>query len=142
MHLSVRLFALLRERAGSERLELGQLPEPLDVAGLKRELERRLPALGPLGFVRGVIGTSYVPDDTPLQEGQEVSLLPPVSGGAPVCRGDRVADLEAYGLVTGRPTRRAGRQPPPHLGRPPGHGETARSRSPCPAAGSGCPSAA
>jgi molybdopterin synthase catalytic subunit len=29
------------------------------------------------------VGTSYVPDDTVLAEGDEVSLLPPVSGGAP-----------------------------------------------------------
>jgi len=53
------------------------------VAGLKRELQARHPELGPLDGVRGVVGTTWVDDDTPLCEGQDVSLLPPVSGGAP-----------------------------------------------------------
>lgn len=82
MKITVRLFAGLRERAGADALELEGLPEPLDVAGLKRALEERRPELGPLGFVRGVVGTAYVPDGTALADGDEVALLPPVSGGS------------------------------------------------------------
>lgn len=83
MRLTVRLYAGLRERAGASALELDDLPEPLDVAGLKRELARRHPALGDLASARGVLGTRYVPDATALADGAEVSLLPPVSGGDP-----------------------------------------------------------
>ena len=83
MRLSIRLFAGLRERAGRELLELEDLPEPLDVAGLKRVLQERSPELGSLISARGVVGRSYVPDTTALADGQEVALLPPVSGGAP-----------------------------------------------------------
>ena len=83
MRLEVRLFARLRERAGAEVLALDGLEHGLDVAGLKRALVERHPELGPLDSVRGVVGTRYVPDDTVLAEGDEVSLLPPVSGGAP-----------------------------------------------------------
>ena len=54
----------------------------LDVAGLKRRLEERHPELGSLSAVRGVLGTSYVQDSTRVVEGAELSLLPPVSGGA------------------------------------------------------------
>jgi molybdopterin synthase catalytic subunit len=82
MQITVRLFAGLRERAGVDALELADLPEPMDVAGLKRALEERRPELGPLGFVRGVVGTAYVPDGTALADGDEVALLPPVSGGS------------------------------------------------------------
>jgi molybdopterin synthase catalytic subunit len=82
MHITVRLFAGLRERAGADEIHLADLPEPLDVAGLKRELGARRPELGPLGFVRGVVGTEYVPDRTALADGDEVALLPPVSGGS------------------------------------------------------------
>ncbi len=82
MELVVRLFASLRERAGGEELHLSDLPADLDLAGLKRELERRHPELGDLGHVRGVLGTRYVPDDTPLGDAGEVALLPPVSGGS------------------------------------------------------------
>lgn len=89
MDLSVQLFASLRARAGTPLLELRGLPQELDVAGLKRELERRHPELGPLDHVRGVLGTSYVRDDVRLTPGAVVSLLPPVSGGAP----DDDADL-------------------------------------------------
>jgi molybdopterin synthase catalytic subunit len=88
--LSVRLFAVLRERAGAPVLRLTGLPDELDVTGLKRELARRHPELGDLSSVRGVLGTSYVPDGTRLEEDAEVALLPPVSGGA----GDTDADLE------------------------------------------------
>lgn len=83
MRLTLRLYAGLRERAGVAELALDDLPEPLDVAGLKRELERRFADWGSLVAVRGVVGTRYVADSTPLSDGQEVSLLPPVSGGAP-----------------------------------------------------------
>ncbi len=83
MQLSVQLFASLRERAGVPRLELQDLPEPLDISALKRELTLRHPELGDLAHVRGVLGTSYVKDDTLLTPGALVSLLPPVSGGAP-----------------------------------------------------------
>ncbi len=82
MRLRILLFAALRERAGAGEVELSGLPEPLDVGGLKRELERRLPELGALSSVRGVLGARYVDDRTPLEEGDEVALLPPVSGGA------------------------------------------------------------
>jgi molybdopterin synthase catalytic subunit len=82
VRLAVRLFAVLRERAGTARLVLDDLPGGLDVAGLKRELARRHPELGDLGAVRGVLGTRYVPDATPLDGAEELALLPPVSGGS------------------------------------------------------------
>ncbi len=82
MRLTVRLYASLRERAGREMLVLEDLPEPLDVGGLKRVLSERHGELGNLAAVRGVLGTSYVPDGAPLADGQEVALLPPVSGGS------------------------------------------------------------
>lgn len=82
MKIQIRLFAGLRERAGQERLELQDLPQGLDVQGLKRELALRHPELGDLSSVRGVLGTVYVQEDTLLEEGQLVSFIPPVSGGA------------------------------------------------------------
>ena len=81
MRLRVLLFAALRERAGAGALDLDDLPAGLDVGGLKRELERRLPELGSLDSARGVLGTQYVADDALLPDSGEVALLPPVSGG-------------------------------------------------------------
>ena len=83
MRVRILLFASLRERAGAGELELRGLASPLTVGALKRELERQRPELGPLEAVRGVLAERYVPDDTPLGDGDELALLPPVSGGAP-----------------------------------------------------------
>jgi molybdopterin synthase catalytic subunit len=82
VRLTVRLFASLRERAGCESVVLENVPAGSDVAAAKRLLEARRPELGPLQSVRGVLGTSYVPDATRLSDGDELALLPPVSGGS------------------------------------------------------------
>ncbi|MCB9916505.1 MAG: molybdenum cofactor biosynthesis protein MoaE [Planctomycetes bacterium] len=82
MKVRVLLFAALRERAGESELLLDELEDGLSVGALKRELARRRPELGELAHVSGVLGTEYVSDDTPLREGAELALLPPVSGGA------------------------------------------------------------
>ena len=81
MDLRVRLFAALRERAGTDELQVEGLPEGVDIAGLKAELERRHPELGDLSHIAGVVGTEYAPEDRVLVAGDEVALLPPVSGG-------------------------------------------------------------
>jgi len=77
----VLFFAGLRERAGRGELVCPDLPDELDLGGLKRLLAERHPRLGDLSHVSGVIEERYVPDETPLRPGQEVALLPPVSGG-------------------------------------------------------------
>jgi len=79
--IQLRLFAGLRERAGCERLLLEDLPAGLNVGELKRLLADRHPELGDLSAVRGVLGTAYVTDETPLGPDCEVSFIPPVSGG-------------------------------------------------------------
>lgn len=81
MDLELSLFAALRERAGRPNVRLEGLPDELDVAGLKREVAQRLPELGDLTSIAVVIGTDYVPDDTPIRAGDRIALLPPVSGG-------------------------------------------------------------
>ena len=86
MKLVVQLFAVLRERAGTGELVLEALPDTLDVGGLKREISTRHPELGDLSHVAGVVGTQYARDDTPISEGDQVALLPPVSGGSPDAR--------------------------------------------------------
>ena len=83
MDLVVRLFASLRERAGRTELVLADLPATLDVEALVREIERRHPELGKLAHVSVVIGTNYAKPGSVLHTGDAVSLLPPVSGGAP-----------------------------------------------------------
>ena len=75
MRVTVRLFAGLRERAGTARLELDGVSRVGDVwakLGLGDE---------PGGLLYAVNRKYAGPDDT-LHDGDEVALIPPVSGGA------------------------------------------------------------
>jgi molybdopterin converting factor subunit 1 len=76
----VRLFASYREAAGTNRLETS-LRTGASVNDLLMSLEDRLPVLRQ---TRGLVAVnhSYVQPDTILQDGDEVALIPPVSGGS------------------------------------------------------------
>jgi len=77
MRVTVRLFAGLRERAGTGRQDL----ELRNGAAV----EDVWPALGlgeePAGLVYAV-NRAYVERDQALEDGDEIALIPPVSGGA------------------------------------------------------------
>lgn len=75
MRVTVRLFAALRERAGTGRLELDGVEHVGDVwarLGLGDE---------PSGLLYAV-NREYVERGRALADGDEVALIPPVSGGA------------------------------------------------------------
>jgi MoaE-MoaD fusion protein len=106
VNVAVRLFAGLRERAGAGSREL-ELPDGATVADV-------WPALGlgeePAGLLYARNRTYVAPDEV-LADGDEVALIPPVSGGAddvrltekPLSLDDAlrsVADDEAGALAT------------------------------------------
>ncbi|PKB73083.1 MAG: molybdopterin converting factor subunit 1 [SAR202 cluster bacterium Io17-Chloro-G7] len=81
MDLSVRFFALYRERAGTNTHRL-QLPEGATVADLTDEVRRLFPRLAPPEVkIVVAVNTDYAEPDTVLQNGDDVCLIPPVSGG-------------------------------------------------------------
>jgi molybdopterin converting factor subunit 1 len=77
MVVHIRLFAALRERAGRDRLEL-ELPEGARVADALAAVDH---LAGGLSLVLAV-NREYAPEDQTLQAGDELALIPPVSGGA------------------------------------------------------------
>jgi molybdopterin converting factor subunit 1 len=77
MNVRVRLFAVLRERAGAEEVEL-ELPEGARVSDA---LERLAGLAGGTRVVMAV-NREYAGPDQPLSPGDELALIPPVSGGA------------------------------------------------------------
>lgn len=79
----MRLFASLRERARADRVVVAGLREGATLGELKAELARLHPEIGSLAHAAGVVGTAYADDARTLRAGDEVALLPPVSGGAP-----------------------------------------------------------
>jgi MoaE-MoaD fusion protein len=74
VRVTVRLFAGLRERAGWSRLEIdaGQVADVWPALGLGVEPDGLLYA----------VNREYAQPDRALAEGDEVALIPPVSGGA------------------------------------------------------------
>jgi sulfur-carrier protein len=79
--LSVRLFAVARELAGCERLDL-ELPEGSTVGQLRSRLAEAHPALAAvLPHVLFAVGSEYAGDDAVVAAGSEVACIPPVSGG-------------------------------------------------------------
>jgi molybdopterin converting factor subunit 1 len=77
MSVTVRLFAILRQRAGSDRIEL-ELPEGARVADALQAVDH---LAGGLSLVMAV-NREYAAADHPLSPGDELALIPPVSGGA------------------------------------------------------------
>ncbi len=84
MRIHVRLFASLREAAGEDTFTL-DVPEGTTVRDLVRRVHERFPQTeGIAGAIYAAVNNRYVNPDTPLKEGDEVALFPPVSGGESV----------------------------------------------------------
>ncbi len=81
--VSVRLFAGLRERAGAAHVDV-ELPDEATVADLLAAME-----LGPRSCV-AAINREYAGPESRIAPGDEVALVPPVSGGAGPVRRVRV----------------------------------------------------
>jgi molybdopterin converting factor subunit 1 len=81
IRVTVKLFAILREKAGISEVKL-ELPAGSTLRGLLELLARRYDALGGLlAKVACAINQEYVSDDPLLADGDEIALIPPVSGG-------------------------------------------------------------
>lgn len=81
MQLSVRLFASIREALGTNSLSI-DLPDGATVATLTHEIQARYPALRVIPETRVSVNYEYVDSDHRLKEGDELALIPPVSGGS------------------------------------------------------------
>jgi molybdopterin converting factor subunit 1 len=81
MLIKVRLFATLRQMAGWSGKEL-EAPEGSSVQDLILQLEQEYPSLTLTGRTFYIaVNEEYAQPGRVLQAGDEVALLPPVSGG-------------------------------------------------------------
>jgi MoaE-MoaD fusion protein len=107
MVVRIRLFAMLRERAGASELSL-ELP---DGACVRDALAAPAVAslAGGLPLVLAV-NREYASEDAPLSAGDELALIPPVSGGAGpgAAGGESPAGGDAGGAAGGDATGAAG----------------------------------
>jgi molybdopterin converting factor subunit 1 len=81
MVITVQLFAILRDRAGLSQTTL-QLQCGATVQSASMILGERFPAIQPfLSKLAYAVNQQYVPSSAELHEGDELALIPPVSGG-------------------------------------------------------------
>ena len=80
MKLEILLFGIGREIVGSSKLQF-DLDEPLDVKSFKNVLEAKYPKMTHLSYYKVAVNQEFAKDDQLLKEGDEVALIPPVSGG-------------------------------------------------------------
>ena len=81
MTIRVKLFAVLRERAGVSECAL-ELSDDATVADAREVLLGRLPALrAQIGSCAYAVNRAYVKPNASLRDGDELALIPPVSGG-------------------------------------------------------------
>ncbi|MBT98909.1 MAG: hypothetical protein CL902_09825 [Dehalococcoidia bacterium] len=81
MELNVRLFALYRERAGRTTVSV-TVPDGATVDDLTDEVRRQFPNLAPPEVkIVVAVNADYAGSQVVLQAGDDVCLIPPVSGG-------------------------------------------------------------
>ncbi len=81
MQIRVRLFAILRDRAGTAEMTL-DVPANSSVGAAITSVGERTPAVREfLSRTAFAVNREYVKPDHVLNDGDELALLPPVSGG-------------------------------------------------------------
>ena len=81
MKVRVRLFAGLKELIGQQDITV-DLPEGASVGDLREKLRRDIPRLASfLPSLVCAVNEEYRLTEYPLHDGDEVALIPPISGG-------------------------------------------------------------
>jgi molybdopterin converting factor subunit 1 len=81
MRVTVRLFARLRDLAGSGEM-VREVPAPATVHSVWRDLVNEMPGLSDYEKTMSVaVNADYSRMSAAVQDGDEVAFLPPVSGG-------------------------------------------------------------
>ncbi len=87
MQVTVRLFALARQRAGRPEIVV-DLEGPATVGALRSVLGAAYPELAAMiPSLMFAVENEYATDDTPIAPGAEVAAIPPVSGGTSFAKG-------------------------------------------------------
>ena len=80
MKITLLAFGIAKEIFGNRKLEI-ELPEHSTTADLKAVLNTQHPALQQLAVYRIAVNDEYTAADLMIKEGDEVAIIPPVSGG-------------------------------------------------------------
>ena len=81
MRIRVRMFAILRQSAGTDALDL-DLPDGATAQEASQAVAQRFPQIKNfLGKIALAVNHEYADANRPLADGDELALLPAVSGG-------------------------------------------------------------
>jgi MoaE-MoaD fusion protein len=99
IRVRVRLFAMQREAAGTRELRV-EVSSGATVADAWAAAVAAVPALAPgRASLRFAVNGTYAAEDAPLEDGDEVACIPPVSGGSGDDAGtdarDRILEIRA-----------------------------------------------
>ncbi len=121
----MRFFALYRERAGASGRGW-ELPESATLAELLREIRGAYPDLAPPDVeIVAAVNEEYAEGGLMLREGDEVALIPPVSGGGAAM--DRPSS-HAVGDLCETPDLSPHHPNHPHPNLPPSRGKGQKGR--------------
>ncbi len=82
VELTIRLFATLKDRAGSERIRVSLPDGPATAGDVLAAVAADYPTLAPaLRSTLVAVNRAFAGPETPVVAGDEVALFPPVSGG-------------------------------------------------------------
>ena len=80
MKITILAFSIARDIFESSSIEI-ELPERSTTADLKAYLNSQYPALQQLATYLIAVNSEYSSEQTIIQEGDEIAIIPPVSGG-------------------------------------------------------------
>jgi molybdenum cofactor cytidylyltransferase len=90
--LTIRLFAIARQKAGKPEIEVELPALPATVGDLRLALAMQHPALASLApRVMIAVDSDFATDETMINSGAKLALIPPVSGGCETAAASRVS---------------------------------------------------
>ena len=81
MNLKILTFGIARDIIGSGATFNFETPEGTTVAALKQQLLNTYPIFGNLSSLMIAVNEEYGDDETVINAGDDIALIPPVSGG-------------------------------------------------------------
>jgi molybdopterin converting factor subunit 1 len=80
MTVNILAFGIAKDIFGASSIKI-DLPDDAKTANLKQLLETQYPRLKQIASYMVAVNNEYAGDELPLNERDEIAIIPPVSGG-------------------------------------------------------------
>ncbi|MCL4114396.1 UNVERIFIED_CONTAM: hypothetical protein GTU68_052332 [Idotea baltica] len=81
MKISILAFGIAKDILGAREIEIEIPASSLNIAGLKDQLSNTYPDFKKLRSLALAVNEEYVADELELNHGDQIVIIPPVSGG-------------------------------------------------------------